>query len=383
MKKLYQFVLNHPALEDDDNGKLTNEVPVSTMIGEVHTLSAGSADGGIVDFANTSNQEIMVTEEIQGGSSTKIAGKSYKDLLTDDSPVGVTDPIEMLKYVESKVVKGQELNVSDLQVSLEGDVNYITIDRDNILTTTFDELKEVHDFRLMFQVQFYGEEAADSGGPRREWICLCNQKIKEKYFDAGLKDFLSDDYYLVWQMAAIAFTQGEIPRYFPEIVLQEVFLAENPSSECIAQLRNGLDVIGIRQFGNSPILEDGSNKAMQEKSVYSKFVKYVREAPSGRRIVSLGDILEFVTGSSAEPALGFELKPCIQFTGAIITDANKEQTDAHAEKRKYVADFLPQVHTCSYTLTLPTPNMFIQLAEEESLFNLYDFAFKNTYFGRM
>eukprot|EP00794_Sanderia_malayensis_P021012 gene21012-23064_t len=255
----FEFV--KPALEDDDNGKLTNEVPVSTMIGGVHTLSA------------------------------------------DDFPVGVTDPIEMLKYVQSRVLKGRELNVSDLQVSLEGDVNYITIERDNILTTTFDELKKVHDFRLTFQVQFYGQE--------------------------------------------------------------EVFLAENPNSECIAQLRNGLDVIGIRQFGNRfpgflhlfrepsaklsvkmllhllkpNFAEDGSNKAMQEKSVYSKFVKYVREAASGRRIVSLGDILQFVTGSSEEPALGFELKPCIQFTGAIITNANNEQTDAHTEKRKSVADF--------------------------------------------
>eukprot|EP00794_Sanderia_malayensis_P013239 gene13239-14597_t len=370
MKKLYQFVLNQPALEDDDNGKLTNEAPVSTMIGGVHTLSAGSADGGIVDFANTSNQEIMITEEIQGGSSTKIAGKSFKDILTDDFPVGVTDPIEMFKYVQSKVLKGWELNVSDLQVSLEGDVNYITIDRDNILTTTFDELKEVHDFRLTFQVQFYGEEAADSGGPRREWICLCNQKSKEKYFDAGLKDFLSDDYYLVGQMAAIALTQGQIPR-FPGFL----HLFREPSAK--------LSVKILLHLLKPNFAEDGSNKAMQEKSVYSKFVKYVREAASGRRIVSLRDILQFVTGSSEEPALGFELKPCIQFTGAIITNANNEQTDARTEKRKSVADFLPKAHTCSYTLTLPTPTMFIQLPEEESLFNLYDFAFKNTYFGRM
>ncbi len=67
---------------------------------------------------------------------------------------------------------------------------------------------------------------------------------------------------------------------------------------------------------------------MQEKSVYSKFVKYVREAASGRRIVSLGDVLQFVTGSSEETALGFEMEPCIQCsqcTAAIITNANNEQ----------------------------------------------------------
>ncbi len=37
---------------------------------------------------------------------------------------------------------------------LEGETNYITVDRENILETTFEELKHVTDPRVTFEVQF-------------------------------------------------------------------------------------------------------------------------------------------------------------------------------------------------------------------------------------
>ena len=68
------------------------------------------------------------------------------------------------------------------------------------------------DPRVTFEVQFYGEQAVDSGGPRKEWIRLCIQNIKPKYFDHGLKDHLSEDYSCVGQMLCIALLQnGQLP----------------------------------------------------------------------------------------------------------------------------------------------------------------------------
>ena len=58
---------------------------------------------------------------------------------------------------------------------------FIAVDRDNILETTFDELRSVEDPRITFQVEVYGEQAQDSGGPRKEWIRLCNQQTNTKY----------------------------------------------------------------------------------------------------------------------------------------------------------------------------------------------------------
>lgn len=53
---------------------------------------------------------------------------------------------------------------------------------------------------------------------------------------------------------------------------------------------------------------------IHEKAIYGKFVKYVRDVSSGRRVVTLGNILEFVTGSSEELPLGFAKTPQIQFS---------------------------------------------------------------------
>ena len=68
------------------------------------------------------------------------------------------------------------------------DPNFITVDIHNILETTLEEVKYVADLRVTFEVQFYSEQAVDSSGLRKEWIRLCNQKIKDIYFDNGLKE---------------------------------------------------------------------------------------------------------------------------------------------------------------------------------------------------
>ena len=59
---------------------------------------------------------------------------------------------------------------------------------------------------------------------------------------------------------------------------------------------------------------------INEKAIYSKYVKYVRDVSSGRRVVTLGNILEFVTGTSKEPPLGFAKTPQIHFPVAEVKE---------------------------------------------------------------
>lgn len=73
--------------------------------------------------------------------------------------------------------------------------------------------------------------------------------------------------------------------------------------------------------------EEGCNSLVHEKAVYGKFVKYMREVASGRRITSLENVLEFVTGASEEPTLGFDLQPCIEFLVAVVTEAKYDHTE--------------------------------------------------------
>ena len=269
--------------------------------------------------------------------------------IINEFPPGICNPVEMINFLQQKLAMGRQLDVNDPTVPLTGETNYITVDRNNILATTFEELKEISNPRITFEVQFYGEQAQDRGGPRKEWIRLCNQDIKEKYFDHGLREHLANDYFYIGQLAGIALLQnGQLPRYFPEEVLEETFgtgtSQQDPStSACIAYLQAGLDTLGLQKFGAKfPLFlhllrpsetsrlsvkmllqilkpqfsEEGSNALCDEKEVYSKFVKYAREVSSGRRNVSLEDILAFVTGTSEEPPLGFGIPPSIVFVVA-------------------------------------------------------------------
>lgn len=163
--------------------------------------------------------------------------------------------------------------------------------------------------------------------------------------------------------------------------------------------------------------EEGSNALRYEKEVYMLFVRYVREVASGRRSygsrkLELCPILEFVTGASEEPVLGFGMNPSIEFDIPIITrgqdsipqetsimearsvevssdqepDLQQESaTDSTTQKEEPMvhAGFTPTAHTCSNMLSLPRPTHQIQLPPLQKLFDIYDLAFSQPFFGKV
>lgn len=94
------------------------------------------------------------------------------------------------------------------------------------------------------------------------------------------------------------------------------------------------------------------------------FICFIPIFTGGRRgVVSVGHVLQFVTGSSEEPLLGFRIKPTIYFVESSTTG------------------FLPTANTCSNRLNLSLPSPGNPLPDDTTLFELFDYAFLNTYFG--
>ena len=69
----------------------------------------------------------------------------------------ISDTVEILRYYQSVFVTGRQLDISDPTVVTEGATNYILVDRGDILSTAFDEIKEIEDLQMTLQVQFYNE----------------------------------------------------------------------------------------------------------------------------------------------------------------------------------------------------------------------------------
>ena len=96
--------------------------------------------------------------------------------------------------------------------------------------------------------------------------------------------------------------------------------------------------------------EEGSNTRGYEKEVLQLFVRYVREVVSGRRScgqrhLELCHILEFATGASEEPVLGFGMDPSIEFVLPLTT--NVRDSTVQAEIPTARAGFTPTAHTCA------------------------------------
>ena len=156
----------------------------------------------------------------------------------------ITNPVEILRYVQSCIVIARPLDVEDVSVSLEGETSYILINRNNVLKTALEEVKSIENPRVTLEVSFYNEIAQDNGGPRREFFLICLQEIKSTYFDSGLKEHLGEDYITVGLIMALSTLQnGAIPRFLNDEHLQALFSPVVPTNPCIAKLQHGFDML--------------------------------------------------------------------------------------------------------------------------------------------
>ncbi|XP_028401220.1 uncharacterized protein LOC114533980 [Dendronephthya gigantea] len=368
------------------------ELPSSFQVNPRPQPPEGSSSSGNPGTSLATDSE---HSEIQNSDVQDVAEESVESLISEIveycKSQEVVDPVEILRYYQRKFVLGRELEIANPDEICEGATSYILVDRGNILTTSFDEIKEISNLRLTLQVNFYGECAEDYGGPRKEFFRLVLNAIKSKYFNNGLKSHISEDYEVVGTIMGLSILQnGKIPTFLSDEVLDELFGSQDPQP-CIKHMREGLSKLGLVQIVQQlPIMknlfhhkeevltvkrlinlfkptfsEEGSNNRILEKSIYAVFLKYIREVASGRRgRLSLSNILEFGTCADQEPILGFCLHPTLKFFEVTTT-------------------FIPTANTCTNCINLPRPTVNIPLPGSEELFNLFDYAFMNTYFGNM
>ena len=187
-----------------------------------------------------------------GSSSTGSNNHSQFDpfdinaIINDAKAQGLPDSAEVLKFLQKMILTGRTFEVASSDEIIDGETNYITLDRERILETTFSELQFITIHRLTFQVDFTGEECVDNGGPRGEWIRLTNQAIKEKYFDHDLRPLLAEDYFYVGIMIAVALLQnGQLPVVVEESVLQQVVSSQEGSDPCVCRVQRGVEELGI------------------------------------------------------------------------------------------------------------------------------------------
>lgn len=67
------------------------------------------------------------------------------------------NPVEILRYMQTQLVHGRALDVTNVAECETGATSYILVDRKEILETSFDEMEAIANKFLTLEVQFYGE----------------------------------------------------------------------------------------------------------------------------------------------------------------------------------------------------------------------------------
>ena len=109
---------------------------------------------------HASPQSIQDTSQQAGvGNDAKRSAINIDDIVEQVAIkcAGSGNPVQILQCLQDSVVVGRTLDIVNVSECLEGDVNFILVNRYNLLETAFDEIQQIENPRLTLQVQFYGE----------------------------------------------------------------------------------------------------------------------------------------------------------------------------------------------------------------------------------
>ena len=128
----------------------TNTVSQSLPISRSETVStvASTAESFV---------ESLGTSQINISTSESWKRETIPNIIKLCSESNIVDPIEILRIAQGQIIKGRKLELDSESTTIEGDTNFILTDRENLLETSFIEIKEIEDLRTTLEVQFYEE----------------------------------------------------------------------------------------------------------------------------------------------------------------------------------------------------------------------------------
>lgn len=103
-----------------------------------------------------------------------------------------SEPVTVLKEYRAYFVRGRPLDLEREDTPCEGQTIEIFVSRMNIYKDAMAELvtePPIEDISFPLEVTFIGEEAADYGGPRKEFLGAVMREVREQLFqESGSQD---------------------------------------------------------------------------------------------------------------------------------------------------------------------------------------------------
>ena len=113
------------------------------------------------------DEVIVISVTVQNKNSEGNIEEAVNSCSKSCKEGNIQNPFEILRSAQQHIVQGRPLDISLPSQPLEGETNFISINRYDVLTSAIEEIRAIENLRLSLEVSFYGEIAGDSGGPRK------------------------------------------------------------------------------------------------------------------------------------------------------------------------------------------------------------------------
>jgi hypothetical protein len=157
-----EVIVNNVSAVIITQGHDEQEIAISTPLVTQDDVNTPTHDPIVIEIESTDNNSEIETEMVQNmGQNEKTYVDHVNSIINEISSYcqehKVTSTKEVVRLMQSKLVRGRSLEIESEDSCPEGTTNYILVDRYNILETGMEEIAGLHDPFLTLDVQFYGE----------------------------------------------------------------------------------------------------------------------------------------------------------------------------------------------------------------------------------
>ena len=161
--------LSSSYLSDDDTGDVREEdsapfnvEPSNDNISESNRnleVSNNISDSEVIYITGTLATNISTDTILNSENKIKyiIIDKEIVDIIEHCKTKNLNNLVEILKYMQTRLVQGRPLEIEDVTQCISGATNFIMVDRSDLINTGLEEIQHISNKFVTLEVQFYNE----------------------------------------------------------------------------------------------------------------------------------------------------------------------------------------------------------------------------------
>ena len=135
---------------NDNNSESNRSLEVSNDISGLEVTD-------VTDTLEESNMSTVTIVNSENEIKDIIIDKEIVDIIEHCKTKDLNNPIEMLKYMQKRLLPGRPQKIEDVMQCISGARNFIMVDRSDLMNTGLEETQQISNKFVTLEVRFYNE----------------------------------------------------------------------------------------------------------------------------------------------------------------------------------------------------------------------------------